>query len=201
MTFALSRPGAARLFAAASIHLLLALPLVAALAPMAQAEAVLSRFLPQVEPGALAEGADAFGPLRPDLPVAPILRGGERIGWVFATSDFVGTTGYSGKPIHTLVALDDDARVLGVDLVKHSEPIVLIGIPDREIREMVAGYRGVSLVEEAAEHGSAHELDIISGATVTVMVIDDSIIRSGLKVAPRPGAGRALPRGSRWPGL
>ncbi len=193
MTFALSRPGAARLFAAASIHLLLALPLVAALAPMAQAEAVLSRFLPQVEPGALAEGADAFGPLRPDLPVAPILRGGERIGWVFATSDFVGTTGYSGKPIHTLVALDDDARVLGVDLVKHSEPIVLIGIPDREIREMVAGYRGVSLVEEAAEHGSAHELDIISGATVTVMVIDDSIIRSGLKVARALGLGGLSP--------
>lgn len=193
MTFALSRFGAARLSAVASIRLLLALLLLAALAPMAQAEAVLSRFLPQVEPGALAEGADAFGPLRPDLPVAPILRGGERIGWVFATSDFVGTTGYSGKPIHTLVALDDDARVLGVDLVKHSEPIVLIGIPDREIREMVAGYRGVSLVEEAAEHGSAHELDIISGATVTVMVIDDSIIRSGLKVARALGLGGLSP--------
>ena len=193
MTFALSRPGAARLFAAASIHLLLALPLVAALAPMAQAEAVLSRFLSQVAPGVLSEGADAFGPLRPDLPVAPILRSGERIGWVFATSDFVGTTGYSGKPIHTLVALDDEARVLGVDLVKHSEPIVLIGIPDREIREMVAGYRGVSLVEEAAEHGSAHELDIISGATVTVMVIDDSIIRSGLKVARALGLGGLSP--------
>jgi NosR/NirI family nitrous oxide reductase transcriptional regulator len=34
-------------------------------------------------------------------------------------------------------------------------------------------------VAEAKSGGSAHELDIISGATVTVMVIDDSIVRSG----------------------
>jgi len=180
-----SLPG--RLLAA----LLLAL---VALAPAAAlAEGVLARLLPQVQPGALAEGADGFGPLRADLPVAPVLRGGERIGWVFATSDFVGTTGYSGKPIHTLVALDDAARVLGGELVKHSEPIVLIGIPEREIREMVAGYRGVSLVEEAAERGSAHDLDIISGATVTVMVIDDSIVRSGLKAARALGLGGLAP--------
>jgi transcriptional regulator of nitric oxide reductase len=31
----------------------------------------------------------------------PVLKGGETIGWAFITSDFVGTTGYSGKPIHT----------------------------------------------------------------------------------------------------
>ncbi|MDF2233171.1 4Fe-4S binding protein [Albimonas sp. CAU 1670] len=163
------------------------------------AETVLSRFLPQVAPGDLAEGADAFGAPREDIAVAPVLRDGERIGWVFATSDFVGTTGYSGKPIHTLVAVDDDARVLGVDLVKHSEPIVLIGIPEREIREMVAGYRGASLVEEAAERGSAHALDIISGATVTVMVIDDSIIRAGLKVARALGLGGLAPETSEGP--
>jgi hypothetical protein len=36
------------------------------------------------------------------------------MGYAFITSDFVGTTGYSGKPIHTMVAVSPDAKVLGV---------------------------------------------------------------------------------------
>ncbi|WP_261193797.1 NosR/NirI family protein [Pseudoruegeria sp. SHC-113] len=154
-----------------------------------QNQAILAQFLPKADPSALVEGADSFGAIREDIAVAPILAAGQPVGHVFLTSDFVGTTGYSGKPIHTLVAVDDAATILGVDLVKHSEPIVLIGIPESEIREMMEAYRGVSLVEEAASGGSAHDLDIISGATVTVMVIDDSIIRSGLKVARALGLG------------
>lgn len=150
---------------------------------------VLSQYLTKVQPGDIADGADAFGAIRDDIAVAPVLKQGQEIGYVLITSDFVGTTGYSGKPIHTMVAIDKDARILGVELVKHSEPIVLIGIPDSEITEMVQGYRGVDLVKEAGERGSAHDLDIISGATVTVMVIDDGIFRAGLKVARALGLG------------
>lgn len=149
----------------------------------------LAQYLPDADPADLVDGADTFGAIRDDIPVAPVMSKGEAIGHVFLTSDFVGTTGYSGKPIHTLVAVDDASRILGVDLVKHSEPIVLIGIPEREIRAMMDDYIGVSLAEEADAGGSAHDLDIISGATVTVMVIDDSIVRSGLKVARNLGLG------------
>lgn len=170
---------------------LVAYLLLLATAPAAaqSSNSILSRYLPDIAPADLVEGADAWGAIREDVPVAPILSGGKEIGFVFITSDFVGTTGYSGKPIHTMVAIDEDARVLGVDLVKHSEPIVLIGIPDRKIRDMAAGYRGVDLVAEAAKRGSTHDLNIISGATVTVMVIDDGIIRAGLKVARALGLG------------
>ncbi|MEH0070065.1 hypothetical protein V6L77_06665 [Pannonibacter sp. Pt2-lr] len=38
----------------------------------------LSHFLPQVTPASLVEGADAFGPVRPDLAAAPVLRGEKR---------------------------------------------------------------------------------------------------------------------------
>ncbi len=148
----------------------------------AAAQSVLSKLLPDVEVGELVEGADAFGATHADIPAVQVLRGGERIGWAFVTSDYVSTTGYSGKPIHTMVAVDDDAQVIGVQLVKHSEPIVLIGIPDAKVKALVANYRGLDLVAEAESGGSSHELDIISGATVTIMVIDDSIIRAGLKV-------------------
>ncbi|MFV0386851.1 FMN-binding protein, partial [Paracoccus sp. (in: a-proteobacteria)] len=163
------------------------------------AETVLARLLPDISANALVEGADAFGPIREDVPVAPVMAAGQRIGWAFVTSDFVSTTGYSGKPIHTLVAVDDDAKVTGALLVRHSEPIVLIGIPDSKMKALVANYRGLDLVAEAGAHGSAHDLDIISGATVTVMVIDDSIVRAGLKVARALGLGGLAPAADQGP--
>lgn len=186
-TKAASRRSVVR-FAQAWFALVLAV-LVTTTAEAQTNTSVLAQFLSDVDPAELVEGADAFGPIREDVPVAPVLSGGVEIGHVFVTSDFVGTTGYSGKPIHTMVAVDDDAIILGVDLVKHSEPIVLIGIPDSKIKALAADYRGLSLVDEAAAGGSGHDLEIISGATVTIMVIDDSIIRSGLKVARALGLG------------
>ncbi len=153
------------------------------------AETVLSKLLPDVNVGELVDGAEAFGATHADIAAVQVLKGGERIGWAFVTSDFVSTTGYSGKPIHTMVAVDDDAQVIGVQLVKHSEPIVLIGIPDSKVKALVANYRGLDLVAEAESGGTAHQLDIISGATVTIMVIDDSIVRAGLKVARQLGLG------------
>jgi NosR/NirI family nitrous oxide reductase transcriptional regulator len=168
----------------------LALLVAAAIAPTAgAADALVSKFLEKVQPGDMVPGADSFGAVREDVPVVPALKGGETIGWVFLTSDFVSTTGYSGKPIHTMVGVDPDAVVTGVRLVKHSEPIVLIGIPDSQIQAVTEGYAGLDLKIEAQQGGSAHELDIISGATVTIMVIDDSIVRAGIKVARSLGLG------------
>jgi NosR/NirI family nitrous oxide reductase transcriptional regulator len=165
-----------------------------ALAPAVQAQSpVLSTYLAEVPAATLVEGADSYGAMRSDLPVAPVLRGGETIGWAFVTSDFVGTTGYSGKPIHVMVAVGLDAKLTGVKLVKHSEPIVLIGIPEAKVKALVADFVGLDLVAEAAAGGSAHELDIISGATVTIMVIDDSITRSGIRVARALGLGGLAP--------
>ncbi len=143
----------------------------------------LASFLPDLAATDFAADADGFGAIDPDTKVAPILRGGETLGYVFLTSDFVGTTGYSGKPIHVVAAIDQDANVMAAHLVKHSEPIVLIGIPDRKVKAVTEGYRGLDLKAEVQAGGAGHDLDIISGATVTIMVIDDSIVRAGIKVA------------------
>ena len=173
---------------------ILALVCLAMLAPLpAAAQTVLADLLPDQIASDLVPGAESFGPIRDDVAAAPVLKGGETIAWAFVTSDFVGTTGYSGKPIHTLIAVDPDAKIAGVRLVKHSEPIVLIGIPEAKVRTLVEGYRGLDLVAEARSGGTSHDVDIISGATVTVMVIDDSVIRSGLKVARALGLGGLAP--------
>lgn len=153
----------------------------------------LASFLPELDPSQFAAGADAFGSIREDIPVAPVLKAGETVAWLFLTSDFVGTTGYSGKPIHVVAALSPDAVLTGVSLVKHSEPIVLIGIPNARMLALTEGYAGLDLKAEAATGGGAHDLDIISGATVTIMVVDDSLVRAGLKVSRALGLGGLAP--------
>lgn len=153
----------------------------------------LATFLPDLSPADLVPDADAFGPIRNDVAVAPVLKGGETVAYAFLTSDFVGTTGYSGKPIHVVAAIDNDAVLTGVKLVKHSEPIVLIGIPNSKMVKLTEGYAGLDLKAEAASGGDAHDLDIISGATVTIMVIDDSLVRGGIKVARALGLGGLAP--------
>lgn len=160
----------------------------------AGADTLLPGFLSELEAGELVPEADSFGPIRKDLPVAPVLKDGETVGWAFLTSDFVGTTGYSGKPIHVVVAVSQDAVISGLQLVEHSEPIVLIGIPESKITRLMENYIGLDLKVEAVAGGSGHDLDIISGATVTIMVIDDSLVRSGLKVARALGLGGLAPK-------
>ena len=154
---------------------------------------LVSKFIPRIAAGELVEGATSYGPLMEQIPVVPVLEGDELLGYAFITSDFVSTTGYSGKPIHVLVVIGLDAKLLRAELVEHSEPIVLIGIPDAKIKALAETYRGLDIVAEAAAGGSGHDLQIISGATVTIMIIDDSIVRSSIKVARTLGLGGLEP--------
>ncbi|MRH22601.1 4Fe-4S binding protein [Rhodovulum strictum] len=183
------RPAPLRRVVAMALALLLCLLPVLA---MAQAPH-LPRYLAEAAPDSIVAGATGFGEMRTDLPVAPILGPEGQIGWVFVNSDFVGTTGYSGKPIHIMVAVDDDARIIGLNLVQHWEPIVLIGIPEIRIRTLMQEHVGMDLAAAAAAGGSVEKLNIISGVTVTIMVIDDSIVRSGIRVARALGLGGLAP--------
>ena len=165
--------------------------------PATAESSLIEKFLAELPASSLVDGADSYGAVRTDVPVVPVLRDGETVAWAFLTSDFVGTTGYSGKPIHVVAAISPDAVLTGAHLVEHSEPIVLIGIPEARMRALTESYAGLDLRSEAASGGSAHDVDIISGATVTVMVIDDSIVRSGLKVARELGLGGRAPEAPR----
>lgn len=162
------------------IWLLLSAALV--LAPAAYAER-LPEFLAKVPPAEIFPNADRYGKPEGKPMVARVYKGQEQLGLVYITTDVVNTRGYSSKPIDTMVALANDGTIAGAKLVAHNEPIVLIGIPQSKVDKFIKDYVGLNLVKSPLKPGSMPS-DIISGATVTLMVINDSIQRSIRAVAP-----------------
>ena len=149
---------------------------------VAHADAELPRFIDSISAETVFPGADRLGAVTTDPVVAPAYRQGEQLGFVFLTSDYQNTTGYSGKPIHQLVAMDMQGIIQKVLLVEHHEPIVLIGIPEKRIVAVLDNYQGMD-VGKLVRGTMEHDIDIVTGATVTVMVMDDTILRSAIKVA------------------
>jgi len=160
----------------------LALLLCALSAGIAQAQR-LPDFLASTPIGELFPGADRVDAPAGKPMAAKAYAGGRQVGVVYLTSDVVNTRGYSSKPIDVLVALANDGRIVGAKLVEHHEPIVLIGIPQAKVDHFIGGYVGLNFVESPPRHGAPPPVDIISGATVTLMVIGDSITRSAIAVA------------------
>lgn len=158
----------------AALVLLLALPAMAA--------GRLQEFLPKIQAGAFFADADRFGPVQGDPPLAPVYRGDRLLGFVYLNSDFANATGYSGKPIHMLVGIDPQGVVRGLKLVDHKEPIVLIGIPEQRIVDAMNRLIGKDLRPVAAGAERPPQVDIVSGATVTVLVMGDSVVRSAVRL-------------------
>ena len=148
----------------------------------ALASSELPRFLDAISVQDIYPEADRFGSPTNNPIVAPVFKNGKQLGFVFLTSDYVNTTGYSGKPIHQLISIDMQGLIKKVLLVEHHEPIVLIGIPEKRITAVLTEYEGLD-VGKLVRGTQDHEIDIVTGATVTVMVMDDNILRSSIKVA------------------
>jgi NosR/NirI family nitrous oxide reductase transcriptional regulator len=170
---------------------LAALALIVGLAPSPLHAEQLSRYLDQFSPADLVPGAERLGPIEGEPPAAPAYRGDELLGYVFLNTDVVESIGYSGKPIHMAVGLDTKGSIVGTKLLEHHEPIVLIGIPEQRVIDFLGSYQGRNvLAPVAAEGDEASSIDAVSGATVTVLVMDDSITFSARKVArSRQGGG------------
>lgn len=151
----------------------------------------LPEFLGSIKVAEIFPGADRLGPAEGKPMVARAYAGDRQLGYVYLTTDVVNTRGYSSKPIDTLVAIANNGEIVGAKLVQHHEPIVLIGIPQAKVDTFINGYIGLNLVENPLPPGSPTPVDIISGATVTVMVIGDSITRSVRAIARAYHLGKA----------
>lgn len=117
------------------------------------------------------------------------------VGYVFLTDDLVEVPGYSGHTLNSLVGMDRTGRITGVKVVRHAEPIVLIGLPERVIHDFVAQYVGKDvrdrIVISDAPRADYVGVDAISGATVTAVAVNASILEAARSVARTVGIVRA----------
>jgi len=126
----------------------------------------------------------SFVPTPQKPPAMKVLRDGRLIGYLFSTYEVSGSLGFSGKPIDIHVGLALDGRITGAHIVRHQEPILVLGIPPKALTDFVSGFKGFDIRTRLIPGKPIDELpDAVAGASVSSGVIRDSIIRSARTVA------------------
>lgn len=114
------------------------------------------------------------------------------LGYVMLSTDITDTPAYSGKPVVTLMGMDLKGRFVGIKVLKHSEPILLLGIPESALLNFNKQYLGKSVTDKIEVGQSRPDegvlgVDAISGATVTVIVQNQVMMTSGMAIARQVG--------------
>lgn len=78
-----------------------------------------------------------------DFQVRRIMSGDELLGYAYQTINVVNIPAYSGKPINLQVLLDPQGVIQDAYVLKHEEPILLIGIPEQKLHDFAAKYEGI----------------------------------------------------------
>lgn len=141
-------------------------------------------------------GADSFSERRGTPPYVEAYKGSgaqkKLLGYVMLSTDITDTPAYSGKPVVTLIGIDTKGRFTGVKVLKHSEPILLLGIPESALIQFNQQYVG-KFIGDNIEIGKSRAdenivgLDAITGATVTVVSQNQVMMTSGTAVAQQVG--------------
>ena len=135
--------------------------------------------------------ADDVGALEGEPLSAQVYANKKVIGYVFYTDDVVKIPAYSGKPIRTLVGFDTAGKIVGLNIVHHEEPILVVGISDADLQKFIDQYLNKYVYDKIKIGGRDRDnyksIDAISGATITVMVLNATINQSMRKVAQARG--------------
>lgn len=137
--------------------------------------------------------ATVIGDKQTSPPVWPIYQLQELIGYVFESRDLTNLTGFSGDPIDLLIGIDAQGRFTGVKILAHHEPIFLHGLGMAPLLDFIGQYRGNRVNDriilkkpgtkaQQAGKGTLY-FDSVTKATVSVIVVNDTIMSSALKVA------------------
>lgn len=131
--------------------------------------------------------ATQIGEKSGEMPVWSIKQNDEIIGYAFETNDLARIPAYSGEPVNMLVAISPDGVYLGAKVLEHHEPIILAGIPESKLYKFANQYDGLNVSDRLKVGGNNKEgvihIDGLSGATVTVMVMNVAITKAATKVA------------------
>ena len=116
----------------------------------------------------------------------PFVRGydadGQALGYLVLSTEVVDIPAYSGKPLITLVGIDTAGVISGARVLHHSEPILLVGIPRSELDRFAQAHVGkpaqARIVVGGRSDGETIAVDVISGATVTALAQNRTILDS-----------------------
>lgn len=143
--------------------------------------------------------ATRIGDAHADINVIPVYQLQQLLGYVFESKDFVDFIGFSGKPVNVIIGLDTQGDFVDLAIKKHSEPIFLHGLGEQSLRDFIAQYKSHNVKERFVVGGKSHVgnnatyFDGVTKATVSVLVINDTIVTSALAVARAKLDGFVLP--------
>ncbi len=135
----------------------------------------------------------------------PIFNNNKEIGFLFETFDVTRGLGYSRRPFNLAVGVDFQGVLRGVKLLKHVEPIAILGRTDQDFIDYLKQYKdidlksGISLTlkltgadiegdniamrETAGEIESLTQIDGVSRTTTSSLLFMDAIMRGARKIA------------------
>ncbi|MED5609427.1 4Fe-4S binding protein [Pseudomonas sp. JH-2] len=132
-------------------------------------------------------GVERIGEAEGEFGVRRLFKGDELLGYAFQSIRVTQMPAYSGKPINLQVILDPHAVIRDAYVLEHHEPILLIGIPVEKLHAFTAGYAGVRADQRVVVGRSSDKqtttIDAVAGATVTVMVVNEIVMRAAHTVA------------------
>ena len=135
--------------------------------------------------------AQALTATEGELPTRGVYGDGELLGYIFLSDDITPMPAYSGRPVRILIGLGTDAHIRSAVILKHEEPILVIGITDNDLSSFINQY--VGLDAQSRVRIGAHNrvgyigVDGITGATITAMVMNSSIMKSAKLVSAELG--------------
>lgn len=131
------------------------------------------------------------------LPIWRVLNsGGDLIYYIFESADLVPIPGFSGGKMNLLISIDLEGTFLDVLVLEQSEPVFVSGIGIEPFNEFLKQYSGKSLasnikIGKASIQNGSVRIDGISKATASVLIANESILASAIKVARERLAGIA----------
>lgn len=121
--------------------------------------------------------------------VIPVYQLNELLGYVFESDDFTNIVGFSGQTINLLIAIDPQGILIKVKVLNHHEPIFMHGLGERPMISFIKQFEGHSIKERFIvdardrRNKSVTHIDGVTKATVSALVINDTIISSAISVA------------------
>ncbi len=153
----------------------------------------------------LMEGINKLGEIDKQTLARPVYSDDQLLGYIFLTNEVAPIPAYSGKPVAVLVGVNLQAKIEAIQILEHEEPILVIGVTDKDLNGFTQQYQRQSVYSKVRIGAHSREgyigIDGISGATITAMVLNRSIMRSAQRIsqyyelprvkAKRVAAGRA----------